>query len=84
MVHEVRLALADVRIGQFLMHGKGGCLFPLSVLIVEPFLRDLADVDLRVEVCREGVVMVAGVAVYDVEVMYLVEVMLGGIGCVRL
>jgi hypothetical protein len=84
MVHEVRVALADVRIGQLLVYGEGLRLFPFTVLIVETFLCDLTDIDLRVEVRCEGVVVVTGVAVDDVEIVDLVEVVLGSVGCVSL
>ena len=53
---------------------------PLTVLVVEALLGNLTDVDLRVEVRGEGVVMVTGIAVDDVQVVDLVEVVLGGVG----
>ena len=55
-------------------------LAPLAILVVLTLLRDLADVDLGVEVGGEGLVVVAPVAVYDIQVMDLVEVMLGSVG----
>ena len=45
-------------------------------------LGHLADIDLRIEVGSEGLVVVAGIAVNDVQVGNLVEVVLSGIGCV--
>ena len=43
-------------------------------------IRDSADVDLGVEVRGESHAVVAGVAVDDVKVVDLVEMVLGGIG----
>ena len=57
-------------------------LYPLPVLIVESLLRNLTDIDLRVEVRGESVMMIASIAIDNVEIMDLVEVMLGSIGCI--
>ena len=54
-------------------------LHPLAVLPVQSLLRDLADVDLGVEVSGEGLVVVACVAVDDVEVLNLLEMVLGSV-----
>ena len=42
-------------------------------------MRYLTDVDFRIEVGGESLVVVAGVAVHDVEILYLVEMMLRGV-----
>ena len=84
MVHEIALTRSDVRVGEALVNLQRLRLNPLSVLIVESFLSNLTDVYLRIEVCREGVVVVSCIAVYDVEVMNLVELMLSRIGSISL
>ena len=53
---------------------------PLSVLEIATLLSDLADVDLGIEVGGEGLVMVAGITVDNVERVELVKVVLGGVG----
>ena len=55
-------------------------LVPLSILVVLTLLSDLADVDLGIEVRGEGLVVVPTIAVYDIEVVDLIEVVLGSIG----
>ena len=55
-------------------------MLPLAVLPVAAALGDFADVDFGVEVGGEGLAVVAGVAVDDVEILHLAEVVLGGIG----
>ena len=80
MVEQVRLARTDIGVGERLVYLQRLSLYPLSILIIESLLRDLADVDFRIEVGGEGLVMVAGIAVDDVQVVYLVEMVLGGIG----
>ena len=80
MVHEVALARSHVGIVERLVDGQRVCLKPFAILVVETLLRDLANVDLRIEVGGEGLVMVSSVAIYDVKVVDLVEVVLGGIG----
>ena len=77
MVEHVRLARADVRVVDRLMDAHRRDLDPLAVFPVAAGLRDLADVDLGVEVGREGLAVAAGVAVDDVEVVQLGEVVLG-------
>ena len=80
MVEQVAVAWADVRIGKVFMNLQRLGLHPFAVFPIEALLGDLADVDLGVEVGGEGLVVVAGVAVDDVEILYFLEVMLGGIG----
>ncbi len=53
---------------------------PLAVLVVAALLGHLADVDFGIEVGGESHAVVTGVAVHDVEVVDLVEVVLGRIG----
>ena len=55
---------------------------PFAILIIESFLCDFADIDLGVEVGSKCLVMVSGIAVNDIKIMNLVEMMLGSIGCV--
>ena len=80
VVQQIRLPRPDVGVGEGLVNLQRLGLNPLTVLVVEALLGNLADVDLRVEVRGEGVVVVTGVAVHDVQVVDLVEVMLGGVG----
>lgn len=82
MVHQIALARTDVRISERLVNLERLSLKPLAVLIVKSLLSNLTDVNLRVEVCRESLVVVSGVAVNDVKILNIVEVMLCGISCV--
>ena len=59
------------------------CLNPLAILIVESLLSNLTDVDFWIEISGEGMVMIASITVYDVEIMHLVEMMLCSISCVN-
>ena len=77
MVQQIAVAGTDTRIGQVLVYLQRFGFHPLSILPVESFLRDLADIDFRIEVGGESLVMVAGITVNDVKILYLVEVMLG-------
>ncbi len=83
MMQQVRLTRTNVRIGQWFVNLQRLCLNPLPVFVVETFLRNLPDVDLRIEISSEGMVMVSGIAVHDIEIVHLVEVMLGSIGCIN-
>ena len=81
VVKQVALLGTDAGIGQRLVYLHWFRLDVLAVLPVEALLGYLADVDFGVEVRGEGFVVVASVAVHDVEVLHLVEVMFAGIGC---
>ena len=76
VVEQVALLRTHLRVCERLVNLERSSLHPFAVLPVETLLSDLADVDLRVEVGSERLVVVAGVAVYDVEILNLVEVVL--------
>lgn len=73
MVHQIALTRTDVRISERLVNLERLGFKPLAVLIVKSLLSNLADVNLRVEVCCESLMVVSGVAVNDVEILNLVE-----------
>ena len=79
MVEQVALLRSYLRICERLVDFERLGLHPLSVFPVETLLSDLADIDFGVEVGSKSLVVVACVAVDDVEILNLVEVMLGGI-----
>ena len=79
VVDHVGFALADAGIVQRLVDLVRLGDHPLAVLVIAALLGHLADVDLGIEVRGEGHAVVAGIAVHDVEVVDLVEVVLGGI-----
>ena len=83
VVHQVAFARSDVRIGERLVDFQRTSLNPFAVLPEAAFLGDFPDVDFRVEVCGESLVVVAGVAVDNVEVLNFVEMVFGGISRVN-
>ena len=80
VVQEVHVLRADFRevVDTLDLHRLR--LDPVAVLPVAAVGRDFADVDLGVEVRRERIAVVAGVAVEDVDVVDLVEVVLERVG----
>ena len=80
MVQQIRLTRPDVGVGEGLVNLQRLSLDPLAVLVVEALLGNLADVDLRIEVRGESVVMVTCISIHDVQVVDFVEVVLGGVG----
>ena len=80
MVQQITLTRTDVGVSQGLVNLKWLGLDPLSILIIESFLGNFSDVDFWVEVRCEGMMMITCVTIDDVEIMNLVEMMLGGIG----
>ena len=53
---------------------------PLAVLVVTAFLSHFADIDFRIEIRGESHAVITGVAIHDIEVVNLVEMVFGGIG----
>ena len=82
MVQQVAVARTDVGIVQILVNLQWLCLHPLAVFPIETLLRNLTDIDLRVEVGGESLVVVTSIAVNDVQILNLLEVMLGSISCI--
>ena len=80
VVQQIAVARADIGVGEVFVNLQRLGFHPLSVLPVESFLGNLADVDFGVEVGGKCLVVVAGIAVYDVEILNLLEVMLGSVG----
>ena len=80
MVQQVAFLRTDVGVVQRLVNLHGFCLDVLAILVVQSLLCNLADVDFGVEVGGKSLVVVARIAVHDVEVLYLVEVVLGCVG----
>ncbi len=66
-------------VGEGLVDFVGFCFHPLSVFPVFSFLGYLADVDLGIEVGGKCFAVVTRIAVYNVEIVYLIEMMFGGI-----
>ncbi len=54
---------------------------PLAVFPVFAALRYLADIDFRVKVGSEGLAVVAGIGIDDVQFVDFIEIVFGGIGC---
>ena len=61
------------------MNGQGFGFEPLSVFVVQAFLGYLAYVNFGIEVGCEGLVVVTGIAVDDVEIVNFVEMVLGSV-----
>ena len=76
MVQQIAVAWADVRIVQILVYLKWLCLYPLAIVPLQSLLGYLSNVDLWVDVGGESLVVVASVTVYDIQILYLLEVML--------
>ena len=81
MVQQVALLGSDAGICERLvyLHGLGLDIF--AVFPVESLLCDLAYVDLGIEVCGKSLMVVAGVAIHDVQILDFVKVVLGSICC---
>ena len=79
-MQEIAFAGTDVGIVQWLMYLHRFCLDVLSVLVVESLLGDFTNIDFGIEVGGECLVMISGIAVHDIQIVDLIEVMLCGIG----
>ena len=79
VVHQVGLSRTDIRIVQRFVYGQRICFFPFSVLEIFSSLGNLADIDFRVEISRKCFVMVSCITVYNIQILYFIEVMFGRI-----
>ena len=80
MVQQVTVARTNIRIGQILVNLQWLCLNPLAIFPIETLLGNLADINLRIEVSGESLMVVACVTVHDIQILNLLEMMLGSIG----
>ena len=84
MVQQVHILLANLIKVVLALDAHGRDLDPLAVLHVAAGGRDLAQVDLGVEVGGKGVAVVTAVAVQNVDRVDGIELMLGSVGAVGL
>ena len=79
MVEQVHVFFSDLReiIDPLDLHGL--CFHPVSVFPVGSFGGDFPDIDLRVEICRKRIAVVSCIAVQDIDIIYLIKVVLQGI-----
>ena len=82
MVQQVALLGADVGVGERLVNFERLSFNPTSVFPVKTFLSYFANVDFGIEVGGESLVVVAGITVYNVEILNFVKVVLGSVGSV--
>ena len=80
MMQQIAVARTNLWVGQVLVNLQGFRLNPFAIFPIQAFLGNLADVDFWVEVGGESLVVVASVTVNDIQVLNLLEVMLGSIG----
>ena len=79
-MQQVAVARSDIRIRQVLVNLQRLGLHPLTVFPVESLLGDFADVNLRIEVGGESLMVVTGIAVHNVEILDFIEMVFGSIG----
>ena len=59
------------------------CFNPYTIFPVFTPLSDFADINLRIKVGSKSFMMITGIAIYDIEVLNLVEMMFGSISGVN-
>ena len=79
MVEQVHVFLTDLREIIHPLDLHGFCLHPVSVFPVGTFRGNLPDIDLRVEICGKRITVVACIAVQNIDIIYLIKVVLQGI-----
>ena len=80
MMQKVHILLAHALEVVFPLDAHSGDLDPLAVFHIGARCRDLAQVDLRIEVRGKGIAMIAAIAVEDIDGVDGIEVMFLGIG----
>jgi len=79
MVDDIRFAFTDFGVIQRLVDLMRLGYDPLAVFIVATFLCYLADIDFGIEIGGESHAVIACVTIYNVEIVNLVKMVLGGI-----
>ena len=80
MIEEIGVARTDVGVGQVFVYLERSGGHPLAVFVIASVLSDFADVDFGVEIGGESLVVVACVAIDNVQIVHFVEMVLGCIG----
>ncbi len=82
-MEQIGFARTDVRVGEWTVDFERFGLNPFAILVVKALLRDFANVDFRIEVCGKGFVVIARIAIHDVEIVDFIKIMLGSVSRVN-
>src|SRR5690606_8108106 len=81
MVHAVDIVGANlIRTGEGLLERHCRRRDKLAILPVTSFCADFTDVDLRIEVSRKGIAMIATIDINNVEAVNFIKIMFGNVG----
>ena len=83
VVNHIRFFRTNLRIIQWFMNFVWFSFHPLSVFPVFPALRNLTDINFRIEVGSKSFTMITGITVHNIQIMNFVEVMFGCISSVN-
>ena len=84
VVQQIHVLLADLIEGVRALNAHSRDFDPVAVFPIAAGRRNLAQVDLRIEVCRERITMIAAVAVQNIDGIDGIELVLFSVGAVRL
>ena len=84
VVQQVHILLADLIEGIRALNAHSRDFDPVAVFPITAGRGNLAQVDLRVEVCRKRITVVAAVAVQNIDGIDGIKLVLFGVGAVRL
>ena len=74
MMKKVHILLSNFReiVNTFDFHRL--CLYPVTIFPVGTFCRHLANVDLRVEVCRKRITVVSRITIHNINIIDLIKI----------
>ena len=75
MMHKITVARTNVWVCNILVNSQWFGFNPFAIFIVKALLCNLSDVDFWVKIRRESFVVVSCIAINNVEILYLIEVM---------
>ena len=75
VIKKIRVTRTDVRVCQVFVDFQRTGSYPFAIFIIASVLCNLANVDLRIEVCSKSLMMVTCIAVYNVQILNLIKIM---------
>ncbi len=81
MIKQIRIPFANMGISQHFMNLQRTGLHPAPVFPVTAMLRNLANIDFRIEISSKCHPMVSGITIHNIQIMNLIKIMFGCISC---
>ena len=83
MIHQIGFARTHIRVVQRLMDTQRIGFLPFAIFVILTTLGNFTNIDFRIEIGRKSLVMVTGIAIDNIQILDLIEMMFGCISCIN-